>query len=46
MSTMCTPVKFYYHLLSPPSRALYTFFKLAKVPVEATPVDLLNGITV
>lgn len=33
-------VKFYYDLLSPPSRALLTFFKMARLPIQEVPVAL------
>jgi glutathione S-transferase len=36
-------IKYYYDLLSQPSRALYIFLKLAKIPHELCPVDLRNG---
>lgn len=37
---MAAPVKFYYDLLSPPSRALLTFFKMANIPIEEKAVAL------
>lgn len=37
-------LKLYFDLLSQPSRALYIFFELAKVPHEKVPVPLRNGI--
>lgn len=40
---MSAPVKFYYDLLSQPSRALYIFFKLAKIPVDENPIALRKG---
>lgn len=40
---MGAPIKFYYDLLSQPSRALYIFFKLAKIPVDLCPVALRKG---
>jgi glutathione S-transferase len=36
-------LKYYYNLLSQPSRALYIFLKLTKQPVEFKDVDLLSG---
>lgn len=36
-------IKFYYDLMSQPSRALYILFKLNKVPFEDNPVALRNG---
>jgi glutathione S-transferase len=33
-------MKFYFDLMSQPSRALYIFFKLNKIPVEYVPVAL------
>lgn len=35
-------LKFYYDLMSQPSRALYIFFKLNNLPVEFVKVDLLK----
>uniref|UniRef100_A0A1B0CEB2 Putative glutathione s-transferase theta-1 n=1 Tax=Lutzomyia longipalpis TaxID=7200 RepID=A0A1B0CEB2_LUTLO len=35
--------KFYYDLLSPPSRALITFFRVANIPVEPIAVALRKG---
>lgn len=40
---MPPPIKFYYDLMSPPSRALLTFFKLANIPFEDKPVALRKG---
>lgn len=37
-------LKLYFDLLSQPSRALYIFFELAKVPHEKIPVPLRNGM--
>lgn len=37
-------VKFYYDLLSQPSRALYILFKMTKMPTESIPVALRNGV--
>lgn len=37
-------MKFYYDLLSQPSRALYIFFKLNNVPVTFVPVALRTGV--
>ena len=37
---MAHPIKFYYDLLSPPSRALLTFFKITNVPFEEKQVAL------
>ncbi|GAB0096795.1 glutathione S-transferase theta-1 [Sergentomyia squamirostris] len=37
---MSAPVKFYYDLLSQPSRAMLIFLKLAKIPFESLPVAL------
>ncbi|XP_060521887.1 glutathione S-transferase theta-1-like [Cylas formicarius] len=36
-------IKLYYDLLSQPSRALYVFFRLMKIPFEACPVALKKG---
>ena len=36
-------MKFYYDLMSQPSRALYIFFKITKLPVEFVSVALRNG---
>lgn len=36
-------MKFYYDLMSQPSRALYIFFKLNQVPIEFVPVALRKG---
>ncbi|KAG5668173.1 hypothetical protein PVAND_016123 [Polypedilum vanderplanki] len=36
-------MKYYYNLLSQPSRALYIFLKLNNIPVEYKDVNLLNG---
>lgn len=36
-------MKFYYDLMSQPSRALYIFFKLNQVPITFVPVALRNG---
>lgn len=36
-------MKFYYDLMSQPSRALYIFFKLNKVPVTFVSVGLRKG---
>uniref|UniRef100_A0A1L8E4P8 glutathione transferase n=1 Tax=Nyssomyia neivai TaxID=330878 RepID=A0A1L8E4P8_9DIPT len=35
--------KFYYDLLSPPSRALITFFRVANIPVEPISIALRKG---
>uniref|UniRef100_A0A1B0CZ19 Uncharacterized protein n=1 Tax=Phlebotomus papatasi TaxID=29031 RepID=A0A1B0CZ19_PHLPP len=35
--------KFYYDLLSPPSRALITFFRVANIPAEPIPIALRKG---
>ncbi|XP_055712180.1 glutathione S-transferase theta-1 [Phlebotomus papatasi] len=40
---MSKPVKFYYDLLSQPSRAMVIFLKLARIPYEDLPVALRNG---
>lgn len=40
---MAVPVKFYYDLLSPPARALLTFFKMANIPIEEKAVALRKG---
>ena len=40
---MSAPVKFYYDLMSQPSRALYIFMKLAKIPFEENPIALRKG---
>lgn len=42
-SKMSAPIKFYYDLLSQPSRALYIFLKLTKIPVDEHPVALRKG---
>lgn len=39
------PFKFFYDLLSPPSRALYIFFKFNKIEHEAISVALRKGKT-
>ncbi|CAG9771628.1 unnamed protein product [Ceutorhynchus assimilis] len=36
-------LKYYYDLLSQPSRALYIFLKLTQIPFEAKPVSLRKG---
>lgn len=36
-------MKFYFDLLSQPSRALYIFFKINNVPLEYNPVALRNA---
>jgi glutathione S-transferase len=36
-------MKFYYDLMSQPSRALYIFFKLTELPVTYVDVKLRNG---
>lgn len=36
-------LKFYFDLLSQPSRALYILFKMTKLPYESIPVALRNG---
>lgn len=36
-------MKFYYNLLSQPSRALYIFLKLHNIPAEFITVNLMNG---
>ncbi|KAJ8971842.1 hypothetical protein NQ317_001555 [Molorchus minor] len=36
-------IKYYFDLMSQPSRALYIFLKLSKIPVELCPVALRNG---
>lgn len=43
VSRMAVPVKFYYDLLSPPARALLTFFKMANIPIEEKAVALRKG---
>lgn len=40
---MSLPIKFYYDLLSPPSRALLTFFKMANIPFEEKAIALRKG---
>lgn len=40
---MGAPVKFYYDFLSQPSRALYIFMRLAKIPFEENPIALRKG---
>lgn len=36
-------LKFYYNLLSQPSRAIYMFMKKTEIPFEGKVVDLLKG---
>lgn len=38
------PIKFYYDLLSQPSRALYIFLKLSNIPFEDHPIALRKGV--
>uniref|UniRef100_A0A1B0CM69 glutathione transferase n=1 Tax=Lutzomyia longipalpis TaxID=7200 RepID=A0A1B0CM69_LUTLO len=40
---MAKPVKFYYDLLSQPSRAMMIFLNVAKIPYESLPVALRKG---
>lgn len=40
---MSGPLKYYFDFMSQPSRALYIFFKKAKIPFEPVPVALRNG---
>lgn len=40
---MSKPFKFYYDLMSPPSRALYIFFEYNKIICEKIPVALRKG---
>lgn len=37
-------LKLYYDLMSQPSRALYIFLQVAKIPFESCPVALRNGM--
>lgn len=37
-------LKFYFDLLSQPSRTLYIIFKLTNLPHESIPVALRNGV--
>lgn len=37
------PIKFYFDLLSQPSRALYIFLKQAKIPTDDHPIALRKG---
>lgn len=41
---MSIALKLYYDLLSQPSRALYIFFKKAKIPFEAVPIELRKRV--
>ncbi|XP_031626520.1 glutathione S-transferase theta-1-like [Contarinia nasturtii] len=41
---MSAPIKFYYDLLSQPSRALYIFLKQTKIPVDEHPIALRKGV--
>lgn len=43
---MKSPVKFYYDFMSQPSRALYIFMKLAKIPVDEFPIALRKGLDI
>lgn len=38
-------LKYYYNLLSQPSRAIYAFIKKTEIPFEGKVVDLLKGNT-
>lgn len=38
-----TKLKYYYNLLSQPSRALYMFMKKAEIPFEGKVIDLMKG---
>uniref|UniRef100_A0A6B2E8D9 glutathione transferase n=1 Tax=Phlebotomus kandelakii TaxID=1109342 RepID=A0A6B2E8D9_9DIPT len=40
---MSKPVKYYYDLLSQPSRAMLIFLNVTKIPFESLPVALRNG---
>lgn len=40
---MPTKFKFYYDLMSQPSRALYIYLNLSKIPYEGVPVALRKG---
>lgn len=40
---MTAPIKFYYDLMSQPSRALYIFLKLSKIPTDFNPIALRTG---
>lgn len=40
---MTAKVRLYYDLMSQPSRALYIFLHLAKIPFEGVPVALRKG---
>lgn len=42
---MRAPIKFYYDLLSQPSRALYIFMKLTKIPFDQHPVAIIKGMS-
>lgn len=39
------PMKFYYDLMSQPSRALYIFLRTAKIPFDDHPIALRKGLT-
>lgn len=43
---MTAPFKFYYDLLSQPSRALYIFIKNSKILCEEFPIALRKGDTI
>lgn len=40
-----TTLKYYFDLMSQPSRALYVILKLTKIPFEPCPVALRKGNT-
>lgn len=40
---MSAPIKFYYDLMSQPSRALYIFLKSTKIPFDEFPIALRKG---
>lgn len=40
---MSLPFRFYYDLMSQPSRALYLFLRLNKIPFEDHPIPLRKG---
>lgn len=39
-------IKFYYDLMSQPTRALYLFLKLNQIPYEGVRIDLAKGMCV
>lgn len=38
------PIKFYYDLMSQPSRAIYMFLRLAKIPFDDNQIALRKGL--